>query len=166
MITLDYCRLMARYNIWQNNSLLTAADALEHHDRWKDRGAFFHSIAETLNHIYLADTLQLGRLMGNERPHEGLDLSHSNLSDWHTFKVSRSQRDEEIKNWAANLQASDLNTMIVWYSPNNSERFEKPTDFCAVQLFNHQTHHRGQVHAMLTAAGAKPEATDLSSPSF
>ena len=72
MITLDYCRLMAHYNAWQNISLLTAAGALSTRQRWQDRGAFFGSIAATLNHIYWADTLQLARLKGNERPHENL----------------------------------------------------------------------------------------------
>jgi uncharacterized damage-inducible protein DinB len=45
MISAGYCRLMARYNTWQNASLVTAADGLTDEDRWKDRGAFFRSIA-------------------------------------------------------------------------------------------------------------------------
>nr|WP_276573566.1 MULTISPECIES: DinB family protein [unclassified Bradyrhizobium] len=55
---------MARYNTWQNASLVAAADRLTHEDRWKDRGAFFQSIAATLNHLYWADALILERLKG------------------------------------------------------------------------------------------------------
>ncbi len=161
MITLEYCRLMARYNAWQNNSLVTAANALTSDQRWEDRGAFFQSIAATLNHLYWADTLQLQRLRGNERPHENLKISLAEPSDWKEFKTLRLQCDEEIGNWVANLRTSDFDVMVVWYSPSDSSLFENSTALCAVQLFNHQTHHRGQVHAMLTAAGAKPEPTDL-----
>jgi uncharacterized damage-inducible protein DinB len=64
MISAEYCRLMARYNTWQNTSLVAAADGLTDEDRWKDRGAFFQSIAATLNHLYWADALMLERLTG------------------------------------------------------------------------------------------------------
>ena len=132
MISAGYCRLMSRYNTWQNASLVTAADGLTNEDRWKDRGAFFKSIAATLNHLYWAD-----------------------------FKALRLQRNEEIEEWSARLRDADLDGMLVWYPGDGSTRIEKPKALCVMQLFNHQTHHRGQVHAMLTAAGAKPEPTDL-----
>ncbi|MFA1621358.1 DinB family protein [Rhizobium mongolense] len=64
---------MARYNTWQNTSLVTAADGLTKVDRWKDRGAFFQSIAATLNHLYWADALILQRLKGNERPEKNIN---------------------------------------------------------------------------------------------
>ena len=56
---------------------------------------------------------------------------------------------------------ADLNGMLAWYPGDGSTRIEMPKTLCVIQLFNHQTHHRGQVHAMLTAAGAEPEPTDL-----
>ncbi|MGR3761743.1 DinB family protein [Roseobacteraceae bacterium NS-SX3] len=74
----------------------------------------------------------------------------------------RSKRDEEIEEWAARLVDADLDGTVVWYAGDGSTRFEKPKTLCAAELFNHQTHHRGQVHAMLTAAGAEPEPTILS----
>lgn len=161
MISAGYCRLMARYNTWQNSSLVAAADGLTHEDRWKDRGAFFQSIAATLNHIYWADALMLQRLKGNTRPEETITHSLTSPSDWHEFKKLRSRRNEEIEIWAAQLPDTDLDGMVVWYPGDGSTRIEKPMDVCVIQLFNHQTHHRGQVHAMLTAAGAKPGPTDL-----
>ena len=95
MISAEYCRLMARYNTWQNASLVTAADGLTNVDRWKDRGAFFRSIAATLNHIYWADALMLQRLKGNERPEETIKHSLTSPSDWDDFKTLRLQRNEE-----------------------------------------------------------------------
>lgn len=162
MISAEYCRLMARYNTWQNNSLVTAANELTNADLWRDRGAFFQSIAATLNHIYWADALILQRLKGNERPQETIKHSLSDPSDWSEFKLLRSQRNDEIEEWASLLVDTDLNGSVVWYPGDGSTRIEKPKALCAVELFTHQTHHRGQVHAMLTAAGAQPEPTDLS----
>ncbi|MDA9501626.1 DinB family protein [Bradyrhizobium sp. CCBAU 11357] len=161
MISAEYCRLMARYNTWQNASLVTAADGLSHEDRWKDRGAFFRSIAATLNHLYWADALILERLKGNERPEEIIKHSLTNPSDWEAFKALRLQRNEDIEAWSARLRDADLNGMLVWYPGDGSTRIEKPKTLVAIQLFNHQTHHRGQIHAMLTAAGAEPEPTDI-----
>jgi len=162
MISAKYCRTMARYNTWQNNSLVNAADGLENSDRWKDRGAFFQSIAATLNHVYWADALILQRLKGNQRPEKTIEHSLTNPSDWNDFKLLRSQRDDEIEQWAAQLVDAELNGMVAWYPGDGSIRIERSKAICATELFNHQTHHRGQVHAMLTAAGAEPEPTNLS----
>lgn len=162
MISAEYCRNMARYNTWQNNSLVTAADGLTNVDRWRDRGAFFQSIAATLNHIYWADALILQRLKGNERPEQTINHSLTYPSDWDDFKLLRLQRNDEIEKWASQLLDADLNGIVAWYTRGGSTRIERPTALCATELFNHQTHHRGQVHAMLTAAGAKPERTNLS----
>jgi uncharacterized damage-inducible protein DinB len=54
-----------------------------------------------------------------------------------------------------------MDGMLAWYPGDGFTRIEKPKALCIIQFFNHQTHHRGQVHAMLTAAGAKPEPTNL-----
>lgn len=162
MISADYCRLMSRYNTWQNTSLVTAADMLTEVARHKDRGAFFQSIAATLNHLYWADALILMRLKGNERPEETIKHSLVRPSHWNDFKALRSKRDVEIEEWAARLVDADLDGMVVWYPGDGSNRIQKPKALCAAELFNHQIHHRGQLHAMLTAAGARPEPTNLS----
>ncbi|MCC0043775.1 MAG: damage-inducible protein DinB [Brucellaceae bacterium] len=161
MISAEYCQLLARYNHWQNGSLIRAADRLTGDERWLDRGAFFKSIAATFNHLYWADALQLERIKGNERPHETIKHSLAEPSDWQTFKARRTDRDEEIAAWTAALRDMDLLGETAWYVPGSAVRIVKPKALCVVQLFNHQTHHRGQIHAMLTAAGAKPDPTDL-----
>lgn len=162
MISAEYCRLMARYNTWQNNSLVTAADMLSDLARREDRGAFFRSISATLNHLYWADALILQRLKGNERPEQTITHSLVSPSNWDDFKSLRSKRNEEIQDWADILADTDLEGMVVWYPGDGSTRIERPKTLCAAELFNHQTHHRGQIHAMLTAAGATPEPTNLS----
>ncbi|MEL7212217.1 MAG: DinB family protein [Pseudomonadota bacterium] len=162
MISADYCRLMAHYNTWQNTSLVTAADTLSDAARHKDRGAFFRSIAATLNHLYWADALILQRLQGNERPEDTVKHSLTSPSDWERFKTMRLRRNQDIEDWAAPLIDADLEGTVVWYPGDGTRRIEALKALCVVELFNHQVHHRGQIHAMLTAAGAEPEPTNLS----
>ncbi len=161
MISVDFCQLMARYNHWQNTSLLAAAETLDHEQRWQDRGAFFGSIAATLNHILLDDALWLERLAGNERPEDSLSFDLCSSSDWAAFKNLRKRRDDELCRWTLSLKPSDLVGHVGWFPEGGLDRIEKPRAVCIVHLFNHQTHHRGQVHCMLTSAGAVPEPTDL-----
>ena len=161
MISAEYCQLMARHNTWQNTTLITASNQLTEAERWMDRGAFFKSIAATLNHLYWADALMLARINGNERPQDTVTHSLTNPADWCEFKELRAERDAAIETWAAGTRNADLAGIVRWYPPDGSARIEMPKAICVVQLFNHQTHHRGQIHAMLTAAGADPELTDI-----
>lgn len=161
MISNDYCRMMARYNAWQNDSLVAAADQLSAEQRWEDRGAFFGSIAATFNHLLWDDALWLARFAGDARPEDHIPVSLNAPEAWEVFKEARKQRDREITDWAAQVAPDDMNGTVSWYPAGGAERIVKPRALCVVHLFNHQTHHRGQVHAMLTAAGAQPEATDL-----
>lgn len=161
MISADYCQLLARYNSWQNASLIAAADRFTDAERWQDRGAFFKSIAATFNHLYWADAFMLERLAGNERPQDTITHSLTNPSDWSEFQDLRATRDAEPTAWAGQLTDTDLNSTIGWQPPDGTTRIEMPKAVCVVQLFNHQTHHRGQIHAMITAAGGRPEPTDI-----
>ena len=64
MILPDFAQTMARYNRWQNGSLIAAAAGLSDAERRRDRGAFFGSIFATLAHLYWADTMWLHRFTG------------------------------------------------------------------------------------------------------
>lgn len=161
MISKEYCCLMARYNSWQNRSLVNAADTLSNQQRQKDRGAFFGSISATLHHIYCGDVLWMDRLAGNQRPNENLLASLMTAPDWPTYKYYREQQDKALIKWASEQTERTMEGSVTWYSIDGKTRTEKPRAVCIASLFNHQTHHRGQVHCMLTATGANPEATDL-----
>ena len=108
MITVNYCRHMARYNASQNRSLLAAVDSLTDPQRRQDRGAFFGSIAATLTHIYLGDVLWLDRLAGNEHPPASLLASVKTLSDWAVFKDRRAEQDVALSHWASTLAPDAL----------------------------------------------------------
>ena len=157
----DHLRLMARYNAWQNMSLVEAGETLSDEDRWRDRGAFFGSIAATFNHVLWDDALWLARFAGDARPELSVPVSLEAPREWGAFKDLRAVRDAEVSAWAEGLSEADLEGVIAWYPGGGETRVEKPAAVCFAHLFNHQTHHRGQIHGMLTAAGAVPEATDL-----
>ncbi|MEM7488063.1 MAG: DinB family protein [Pseudomonadota bacterium] len=154
-------RRMARYNSWQNASLIAAAGTLSDAARRRDRGAFFGSIAATFDHLLVDDGLWLARFAGVTRPVDEARAVPSAGDDWAAFVACRAERDAAIACWAAALDEAALAGPVAWYPAGGSVRVEKPAELCAAHLFNHQTHHRGQIHAMLTAAGAMPGPTDL-----
>ena len=162
MIDPTYCQMMARYSVWQNQSLIAAADTLSDDQRRLDRGAFFGSIFATMNHLLWADTNWLHRLAGTEKPKAaGIPGSVAETPDWGIYVERRAAKNQGFLAWADSISQATLDGELRWYSGLAGADVVRPYGMMAVHVFNHQTHHRGQVHAMLTAAGAKPEDTDL-----
>jgi uncharacterized damage-inducible protein DinB len=157
----DYALTMARYNLWQNESILAAAGTLSPAEREKERGAFFGSILKTLSHLFWADRVWLSRFAGTPAPEGGIPGSVSLIGDWDTFIAERKAFDQRILQWAHDVAPDWFEGDLSWFSGALGRDVTKPKTVLVIQLFNHQTHHRGQIHAMLTAAGAKPDATDV-----
>lgn len=162
MVTPEFARTMTRYSRWQNSSLMKAANGLSDQERWRDRGAFFKSIAETLNHILWDDRIWLARLRGDDMAAAQLGGCHpykDSPRDWSDYVRERTALDDELVAWADDLTEEDLAKSTSWI--RGSTPVETNFGFNLAHMVNHQTHHRGQVHAMLTKAGADPEPTDL-----
>lgn len=161
MITPEYIQMMAQYNTWQNQSLYGAADSLDQDARDLDRGAFFGSIQRTLSHILWGDKIWMSRFDGWEAP----KLSSQSLPEvecgWGILKAVRLRDDTRIEEWSNKVVQADIEGELSWYSGAIKCEITRPRAMLITQLFNHQTHHRGQVHAMLTAAGASPDDTDI-----
>ena len=161
MLTSAHARMMARYNRWQNESLYGAADGLSDAARKEDRGAFFRSIHETLAHILWADEIWLSRFGACDAPPGDLGASAAYRPEWADLATARKRMDALLVGWADGLAAGDLDGDLTWWSGAAGRELSRPRWVIVAHVFNHQTHHRGQVHAMLTAAGARPEATDI-----
>ena len=162
MITPDYARTMARYNRWQNESLYREALKLSDDERRRSRGAFFGSIHGTLNHLFWADSLWLSRFGAAERPKSpNVKASVDEFDRFDDLAAARPKLDGLIVTWADALTAEVVAGDITWWSGINKANVSRPAPLIVAHFFNHQTHHRGQAHAMLTAAGVKPDDTDL-----
>lgn len=162
MITAAHVEVMARYNRWQNQSIYGAADVLEDSQRKEQRGAFFGSIHATLNHLLWADRIWMHRLAGWPPPEaRSIVESVAYFEGWDALKRERKETDEALLDWAGGLEPGGLEGEVTWFSGATGREITQPKWLLMVHLFNHQTHHRGQVHCLLTQFGAKPEATDL-----
>ena len=161
MIDAAYARRMARYNRWQNENLYGTADRLSDEARRQERGAFFGSIHATLSHLLWGDGMWMSRFADVPRPSGGIPESVSLYPDWDALKAERAKMDAIILAWADRLDDGWLAGDLTWFSGAVKREVSKPRWELVTHFFNHQTHHRGQVHAMLTAAGCKPGDTDL-----
>ena len=126
-----------------------------------DRGAFFGSILGTLSHLLWADRMWLSRCAGLPRPPVGLSGSATLVTDAAAWAEGRRGADADWLAWAERLEPRDLDGDLTWVSGVTGGTVSRPWGLIATHVFNHQTHHRGQVHAMLTAAGLRPRDTDL-----
>lgn len=162
MITPDYVRTMAAYCQWQNGCIHDCAAQLDDAERRRDRGAFFGSIHGTLCHLLWGDRIWMHRLAGWEKANQStIPGSVNECEDWDDLVADRSTIDARIVDWAGGLTQDDIDGELSWHSAAAGRALTRPRPLLLMQLFNHQTHHRGQVHAMLTAAGVKTKDTDI-----
>ncbi len=162
MIGVAYVQTMARYNNWQNTSLYGAASNLTDVQRREDRGLFFGSIHATFNHLLWGDKTWLHRFCGSE-PGRAASIPESvnEYGIWGVMVQARRDLDAQILSWSEQISDDFLAGEITWYSGAMGREISKPCGLLVVHFFNHQTHHRGQVHGVLTAMGQKPDDTDL-----
>lgn len=161
MITPLWVQAMAAYNAELNRRLITAAETLPEAQRHEDAGAFFGSIHGTLNHLLWGDLMWMHRFDGWPKPAVAIADSARFTPDWTTLSAARPQADARIQAWATQLDASALAGDLTWFSGITQQAMTQPRWLLVTHMFNHQTHHRGQAHALLTRFGAKPAATDL-----
>ncbi len=158
----DYARTMARYTAWQNENVIIAADGLDDEARQADRGAFFGSIAGTLNHLLWGDRIWMSRFAGTDAPETAtIPDSVRETASWQGYALERRRMDRTILDWTAGLDEGWFAGDLTWWSGAVGREVTRPKSLLLIHFFNHGTHHRGQVHAMLTAAGADPGDTDM-----
>lgn len=159
MTLLDHIRIMASYNAWANTRVYDAAAALPEADYRADRGAFFRSVHGTLNHLLVTDRVWMGRFTGETPPPLALDAIL--FEDRAAIRAARETEDRRIVAFAAGLTPSDLESIIRFRRVSAPESYEQGLGAALVHLFNHQTHHRGQIHAVLTGLEAEAPELDL-----
>jgi uncharacterized damage-inducible protein DinB len=155
----EQARLFAAYNAWMNGKLYEVCATLPDEERKRDRGAFFHSIHGTLNHILLADSVWMGRF--EAQPFVFKSLDQELYSSFDELRAHRREMDDRIERWARGLTEAALDaklqfTSVLTKRSNSATLWKLVTHF-----FNHQTHHRGQLTALLSQAAIDYGTTDL-----
>lgn len=139
-------RTLGRYNRLANELLYAACTELDDAERRKDRGAFFRSIHGTLNHIMVGDRIWMARFEGGTAPSTGLDaILHD---DFDELRAARVVEDARIEAFASRLDDALLAGTLAYVS-HEGHAFDDPMTVLLAHFFNHQTHHRGQITAML-----------------
>ena len=166
----EHFQLLAAYNQWMNAKVYEAAGRLSASELARDRGAFFGSILGTLNHIVVADTVWLKRFVTHPSCVDSFqsvaELDNPGSPDQILFddlgrlKEHRIWLDRQIIDWISQLSERDLDVVLSYHNMKGVSANKRYSSL-VLHFFNHQTHHRGQIHAMLTACGARPEPTDI-----
>ena len=153
-----YFRTFARYNQWANKRLYDACAKLGPAEYFKPRQAFFGSIHGTLNHLLVGDRIWLSRI---ERIRHGIKSLDQTL--YEDFESLRSARESEDGRIVALVDAFDDGDLLTTRSYKNTAGtpFETRLDWILAHLFNHETHHRAQVHDMLSQTPVAPPELDL-----
>ncbi|MBV8578779.1 MAG: DinB family protein [Acetobacteraceae bacterium] len=161
MITPSYVRTMVAYNAEINRRLYAAAWRLSDSERNADRGAFFKSIHGTLVHLLWGDLTWMSRFDGWPKPAMGAKDSPSMIDNFSQLSEQRVKADKDMQDWATRITHEWLDETVTWFSDALQREMRTPRWFLVAHPLNHQTHHRGQVHAMLTACREGTGDTDL-----
>ena len=149
----------AAYNAWANRRLYEAAAQLTDAEYRANQGAFFKSLHGTLNHMLLTDRLWMQRFTGQGPTYDRLDsILHERLGE---LRSARDAEDRRIADWIDGLDDDALNGVIRYRRVSTPEEFVQPLAPALRHFFNHQTHHRGQAHMVLTTLGKDAPPLDL-----
>ncbi|MFK7941836.1 MAG: DinB family protein [Paracoccaceae bacterium] len=151
--------MLAGYNAWANGRLYDGAFALSEQDYRQDLGAAFSSLHGTLNHMFVADVIWLARFRGQPNPPWTLDhVPHEDRSE---LRARREALDRDIQGYTYALSEHDLERMFDYRTINKPQLVSQVMSNALAHFFNHQTHHRGQCHALLTRLTGNAPALDL-----
>jgi uncharacterized damage-inducible protein DinB len=149
----------AAYNAWANGRLYEAAAALTDTEYRANQSAFFKSMHGTLNHMLVADRIWMQRFTGEGATYERLDTILYERLD--ALRAARQAEDRRISGWIDGLDDDALSGVIRYRRVSTPEEFVQPLLPALRHFFNHQTHHRGQAHMVLTTLGKAAPPLDL-----
>ena len=149
----------ARYNAWANQRIYAVCADLSNEDRVRDRRGFFRSIHGTLNHILLSDLIYRERL--EKKPTTYTRLDEILYDDFDTLRDAHAAQDEWYVRFCDALAPAELDGTLSFDTVETGEYFSLPLRRCLTNLFQHQIHHRGQTHHMLSHAGTDPPPLDF-----
>ena len=157
-MSVDQFRYLARYNRWANARLYDACGQLDDGAYRQSRPTFFGSIHLTLNHILVADLIWLGRI--TVKPSGLSRLNEELYGNFTALCSARETEDRRIVELCDKITTKDLETDLRYATTSGAPQ-QTPLLIVWTHFFNHQTHHRGQVHDMLSQTEVAPPPLDL-----
>lgn len=156
MTAAAHYRMFGHYNAWANARLYEAVARLSTEQYCADRGAFFKSVHGTLNHLLVTDRIWMQRFTGEGAAPDRLDAIL--FEAFGELRAAREAEDRRIVDFVDRLDDRRIAGTIKYRRVSSPEQFEQQLALALAHWFNHQTHHRGQVHALLTGLiGNAPE---------
>ena len=152
-------QMFAGYNEWANARLYAAVAELPDADYRADHGAFFKSVHGTLNHLLVGDRVWMQRLTGKGDAPTSLDAIL--CDDLKSLRAARAEEDARIIAFVAGLSDADLARKVRYRTISRPAEIEQELGYALPHVFNHQTHHRGQVHGLLTRIAGDAPSLDL-----
>ena len=159
MIAKNTFELMARYNQWMNEKLYQVCAGISDQERKKDLGAFFKSVHGTLNHLLYGDKAWMARFLG--KPLAVSAIGEELHQDFDGLRADRRALDQQILHWSHALSPQWLDLPFDYTSNVDGKTRVLPAWALVMHMFNHQTHHRGQVTTLIKQLGHDPGITDL-----
>ena len=158
MDLLNHFRMLARYNRIANERLYECCAKLDDTEYRRQRPGSFGSIHGLLNHLLLGDQIWMARFEGNGRSTPF--LATILFDRFPALRSARETQDAQIESFFGALDASFLDRVLCYTNHKNRECRET-APVAVSHFFNHQTHHRGQVHVMLSQTPVQPPSLDL-----
>ena len=155
----NYYQLMARYNQWMNQKIFSICSEIPDDIRKKDLGAFFKSIHGTLNHILYGDKAWMGRFTDN--PFQIKVIGQELYDDFDDLLKERAATDIAILEWIKDISPEWLGSPFEFTSNVDGKTRVLPAWVLVTHMFNHQTHHRGQLTTLMKQVGYDPGITDI-----
>ena len=155
----QHFEMFAAYNKWANGRIYDAAAELPADDFERDMGAFFKSMMGTLNHLVVADRVWMKRFTGAGDAPTTLDTIL--FRDFGKLRAAREADDARIQKWIGSLKAKDLSGRFTYTTITDMRTVSQRLAPALDHFFNHQTHHRGHAHMILTALGRPSVVLDL-----
>lgn len=155
----SHFRMLGHYNAWANARLYDAAARLDETQYKADRGAFFKSVHGTLNHLLVTDRIWMKRFTRDGDAPDRLDAILFEAFD--ALRAARVAEDVRIVAYVDGLDEARIAGTISYRRVSGPEQFVQQLAPALAHWFNHQTHHRGQTHALLTGLGQPSTELDL-----
>ena len=150
---------LAAYNSWMTEKAYTAASKMSDAERNEDRGAFFRSVHSTLNHLLFADRVWMSRFTGTSYAVNGMGVDI--YDEFSELREAHLDMCRDISAFADQLSSEWLAETMTWTRSTDNVARQRPRWLLVTHMFNHQTHHRGQLSTLLTQAGIDIGVTDL-----